>query len=106
MNAIHNGEVISALVIVQEGKTNDLETDITELDVRPEGGEFEIQVTANQAWTVHADVDWLHCNPSSGFGNGSFTITVDVLSSPRPREGHIKVVGDAGSEVVIIVNQH
>jgi hypothetical protein len=106
VNAIHNGEVISALVIVQEGKTNDLETDITELDVRPEGGEFEIQVTANQAWTVHTDVDWLHCNPSSGFGNGSFTITVDVLSSPRPREGHIKVVGDAGSEVVIIVNQH
>jgi hypothetical protein len=97
---------VGSFVIVQEGKTIDLETDVLQLDVHPEGGEFEVHVTSNQAWTVHADSDWLHCNPQSGFGNGSFTIEVDVLSSPRPREGHIKVVGEMGSEVVIVVSQH
>ena len=106
VNAIHSGQVVGSLVIVQEGKTIGLETDVLQLDVHPEGGEFEVHVTSNQAWTVHADSDWLHCNPQSGFGNGSFTIEVDVLSSPRPREGHIKVVGEMGSEVVIVVSQH
>jgi len=106
LNAIHAGEVLATLVIVQEGRPNLLETDITLLDVRPEGGNFEVNVTANQSWTVLADVDWLHCNPQSGSGNGSFTVTVDAMVSTRPREGHIKLNGATGVFVMITVSQH
>lgn len=106
LNAIHGGQVLATLVVVQEGKPNLLETDVIQLDVRPEGGDYVVQVTANQNWFVNVDVDWLHCNPQSGFGSGSFTITVDAAVSPRPREGHVKVGGETGSEVIITISQH
>lgn len=105
VNAVHNGQVLASLPVVQEGKPNILETDYTEIEVRPEGGDYVIQVTANQSWTVAVDVAWLHCNPQGGFGNGTFTITVDALSSPRPRTGHVKVSGSTGIEVMITIIQ-
>ena len=106
LNVVHNGQVLCSMVIVQEGKPNLLETDITQLDVRPEGGEYEIQVISNQEWTVMTDVPWLQCNPTSGFANGNFIVTVDPLPSPRPRTGHIKVSGSMNAEVIITVDQH
>lgn len=106
LNVVHNGQVLCTMVVVQEGKPNLLETDITQLDVRPEGGDYVIQVTSNQEWLVKTDVEWLHCNPTSGFANGSFTITVDELPSPRPRTGIVKVIGSLGAEVIITVDQH
>lgn len=104
--AIHNGQLLATLTVVQEGKPNLLEVDATQIDVRPEGGDYEIQVTANQAWRVVTNEDWLHCNPQNGFANGSFTITVDALQWGRPRTGYIKVSGETGIEVMITVDQH
>ena len=106
VKAVHAGQVLATMVVVQEGKPNILETDYTEVDVRPEGGDYVIQVTANQKWTVATNEEWIRCNPQSGFGNGSFTITVDALPSPRPRTGYIKVSGSTGAQVTITVNQH
>lgn len=106
VNVLHGGQILATLTIVQEGKQNILETEFTELEVHPEGGTYIINVTANQAWTVGVDVAWLHCDPMSGFANGSITLTVDPLVGVRPREGHIKLSGSDGSEVIIHVNQH
>ena len=106
VNAIHNGQEMATVIVVQEGKPNILETDITELDVRPEGGDFDIQVTSNQSWTVNTDVEWLQFEPQSGFGNKILTITVDPLVGVRPRTGHVKVSGETGNQVTITVNQH
>lgn len=106
VKAVHAGQVLATLVVVQEGRPDILETDYTEVDVRPEGGDYVIQVTANQKWTVATNEEWMRCNPQSGFGNGSFTITVDALPSPRPRTGYIKVSGSTGAQVMITVNQH
>ena len=106
VKAVHAGQVLATLVVVQEGRPDILETDYTEVDVRPEGGDYVIQVTANQKWTVATNEEWMRCNPQSGFGNGSFTITVDALPSPRPRTGYIKVSGSTGAQVTITVNQH
>jgi hypothetical protein len=106
VNAIHEGQVLATLVIVQEGLQNILETDITQIDARPEGGDYVIHVTANQNWTVATNETWIHCNPQSGFANGSFTITVDALPSPRPRTGYVKVSGSTGAQVMITVDQH
>jgi hypothetical protein len=106
VSAIHNGQEMANIIVVQEGKPNILETDITELDVRPEGGSYEIQVTSNQSWAVNADVNWIHYEPQSGFGNRILTVTVDPMMGARPRTGHIKLSGETGSLVIITVNQH
>jgi hypothetical protein len=106
LKALHAGQVMATLVVVQEGKPNILETDLTTLEVRPEGGDYVIQVTANQEWTVANNETWLRCNPQGGFANGSFTINVDPLPSPRPRTGYVKVSGSTGAQVMITVNQH
>ena len=106
LKAVHAGQIMATLVIVQEGKPNILETDFTQLDIHPEGGDYVIQVTANQEWSVATNESWIHCNPQSGFGNGSFTINVDALPSPRPRTGHVKVSGSTGAQVMITIEQH
>lgn len=106
VNAMHNGELLASMTIVQEGMPNILEADVTELEARPEGGEYTIHVTANQAWTLDVDVDWLGCNPASGFGNGEFVITVKPLVGARPRTGHVKLVGSMGTQLFITVVQH
>ena len=94
------------MIVVQEGKVYTLETDITELEVRPEGGTFEIQVSSNQSWTASTDVNWIHCSPLGDFGNKILTVTIDAMSGVRPRTGYIKLSGETGSQVVITVNQH
>ena len=106
VRAIHNGQVLGTMIVVQEGKIDTLEADITELDVRPEGGSFEIQVSSNQSWTVNTDVEWIHCDPLSDFGNKILTVTVDAMEGFRPRTGHIKLSGEMGNSVSITVNQH
>lgn len=106
VNVMHGGQLLDALVVVQEGRQNILELDITELDVRPEGGEFTVHVSSNQSWAVNFDVDWLHCNMMSGFGNKEVIITVDEMPGVRPRTGHVKFGGSLGSEATITVNQH
>ena len=106
VTAVHNGLEMASVVVFQEGKPNILETDMTELDVRPEGGSYEIQVTANQSWTVNVDVDWIHSDLQSGFGNKVLTITVDPMMGARPRTGHLKLSGETGSVVIVTVNQH
>ena len=106
VRAIHDGQVKATLVVVQEGKPDILETDVTSIDVRPEGGDFVVHVTANQSWTTKVNTEWMQCVPVGGFNNGSFTIRVESMPSTEPRTGQIKVVGSMGSVVVITVNQH
>lgn len=106
VRAINGGEVRAVLIVVQEGKPNILEADATYIDVRPEGGDFVVHVTANQSWAVKVNMDWMQCNPLSGVNNGSFTISVDPLPSTEPRVGQIKIVGSLGAVVMITVDQH
>lgn len=106
VTAFHNGQELATMVVAQEGKTYILETDITELDVRPEGGSYEIQVISNQSWAANADVNWIHYDPQSGFGNKTLTVTVDPMMGVRPRTGYIKLSGESGNQVIITVNQH
>lgn len=106
VNARHDGEWIGSLVIVQEGKPNIFETDVTEIEARPEGGEYTIQLTANQSWTLDCDSEWMTCTPGSGPGNCAITVNVEALANPRPRTGHIKLVGSTGAQIIVTVNQN
>lgn len=106
INIKNNGQVLGALIVIQEGKPNLFETNITELEARPEGGEYTIQLTANQSWTLNYDVDWLTCSPESGLGSSAIVVTVEALSNLRPRTGHIKIVGSTGVMIMVTVEQH
>lgn len=106
VNAMHNGEVLATMTVIQEGKPNILEVDVTEIEARPEGGEYTIHVTANQAWNISVDVDWISCTPLSGFGNGELVITVEALSGMMPRAGRVKLVGSTGAQEIITIVQH
>ena len=105
VRATHNEQVIGTMVVVQEAWSGFLETDITELDVRPEGGTFEIQVSSNLFWKVNTDVSWIHCDPLSDFGTKILTVKVDAKEGVRPRTGHIKLSSEEVS-VDITVNQY
>lgn len=107
IKALHNGQVLAELVVAQEGKPDLLEVDVTEVTVRPEGGEFTFHVTSNQNWTVVCDVDWMSCVPNSGFANGDVTVTVLPMMTAQPRTGHIQVKAESGKAVVItVIQQH
>lgn len=106
VNAMHNGQLLGTVTVVQEGYVSVLEASPTEIEARPEGGEYVIQVTANQSWVVTTNADWLHYTPDSGYNNGEFTITVDAMSIIQPRTGRVKITGSTGAEVIITVDQH
>ena len=106
VNAMHNGQLLGTVTVVQEGYVSVLEASPTEIEARPEGGEYVIQVTANQSWVVTTNADWLHYTPDSGYNNGEFTITVDAMSIIQPRTGRVKITGSTGTEVIITVDQH
>lgn len=106
VRALHNGQVMDEIVVVQEGKPDLLETNITEYESRPEETVFTLHITANQAWVLQTDVMWLHVNPTSGFGNDDVTVTVDAMVSTQPREGHITIKAASGKIVVVTVTQH
>jgi hypothetical protein len=106
VSASHNGQVMDEIVVVQEGKPDLLETDITEMDVRPEGADFTFHVTSNQNWLVVTDVDWMSCSPTSGFGSKDVTVTVQPLAGPRPRTGVIRIKAESGKAVSITVTQN
>lgn len=105
VRAMHNGQVMSEMIVVQEGKPDLLETDIMGIVAPAEGGEYTVHVTSNQGWSVVVGEIWMTVNPTSGFGNGDITVTVAPLMSMRPRTGNITIKADSGRMVVIEVKQ-
>lgn len=106
VKAKHNGQVKSTMVVLQEGRPNILETNITEIDARQEGGVFTIRLTANQQWVVENNVDWVKCSPLSGYGNKDLTVVVAPMSGISSRTGYLKINGSIGAQVLVKITQH
>ena len=105
IRAMHNGQVMDEIVVVQEGKPDLLEVTPTEIDVRPEGAELTIHISSLQGWTINSDVTWVSFEPVSGFGSRDVTLTVQSTMSTHPRTGHLKVTADSGRMVTVTINQ-
>lgn len=105
LRAKHHGQVMAELVIIQEGKPDLLETDITGIMAPGEGGEYTIHVTSNQGWAVVVSDLWMRATPTSGFGNGDIKVVVDPMNSTRPRTGTITIKAESGKIVVVEVKQ-
>ena len=106
LNVVHNGQLIGRAVIVQEGWPNIFETNVTEIEARPEGGEYIVHVTANQSWATSIDVGWITCTPTSGNGDGDITLMVTPIPVIQTRIGHVVLKGSTGREITITVTQH
>jgi hypothetical protein len=105
VNAVHGGQVLCTMVIVQEGKPDLLEVDVDQFDVRPEGGEFSFHITSNQSWVISTDVNWIHPTPESGFANTDVNVVVDAMMTTHPREGHMVIKAASGKTVTVTVTQ-
>lgn len=103
---VHGLQTMGNVVVIQEGRPNIFETDITEIEAHPEGGEYTIQLTANQSWTLNWDVEWMDCFPQNGTGSSTIVVNIRPMESTRPRTGHIKIVGSTEAQIIITVNQH
>ena len=93
------------VVVVQEGRPNILEADVTEINARPEGGTYTVHITANQSWNIETTADWVVCEPSSGNNNGEFIVKVNPLTMIQPRSTELRIYGSAGGYLVIPVSQ-
>lgn len=49
-----------------------------EVNIPGGGGEANVTVESNTSWTVKSNENWAAVNPTSGSGNGSFTIKVEA----------------------------
>lgn len=49
-----------------------------EVNVPDGGGEAKVSIESNTSWNVISNEKWVTANPSSGSGNGSFTIKVEA----------------------------
>lgn len=104
VEALFDGQVMGRVDIIQEGRPSSLATNITELNVGPEGGTYNIQLTANQAWGIGIDVDWIYCTPMEGVGDTVLEVIVKPMDFDLPRTGHIIIKTETES-VVVTVNQ-
>lgn len=105
IRALHNEQIMDVAVVAQEGKLYILQTDISLIEARPEGGQYTINVTSTMNWVVSKGAPWLSYTPTSGFGNGQIVVTIEPMSSPRPREAEIYITADNGATIVIPVSQ-
>ena len=106
VKVMHGGQVLAENVVTQEAWPDLLELDMSQAEVRPEGGEFTFHITSNQSWSIVWDVDWLSVAPNSGFANDDVTVTVNPMASPRPRTGTITVKAASGKIATLTVTQH
>ena len=101
----HNITLMGNVVVVQEGRPNILEADVTEINARPEGGTYTVHITANQSWNIETTADWVVCEPSSGNNNGEFIVKVNPLTMIQPRSTELRIYGSTGGYLVIPVSQ-
>lgn len=73
----------------------------TTLSVSGSGGNNEVTVIADGAWTAASDASWISLTTTSGSGNASVTLMVDANSDSSSRSG--EVVFTSGSESAAVV---
>ena len=108
-NTIHSGnnyvKVIATEFLPADDNVKYLSVSPDALQFAAAGGELSLAVTANQAWTVSTQDQFLEVSPASGEGNG----TVKVICAENPAEtgrtGSIIINGADNKTIEIAVSQ-
>ncbi len=61
-----------------------------------------VTVTGNVSWTVTDDQSWLSASPTSGSGNGSFTMSATANTATTSRTGTVTVSGGGITRTVAV----
>lgn len=97
--------VILAACGKEEAPTPALEVSPRQIEMESEGGDKDVNVTANVNWTVSSAASgWCTVSPASGVNNGSFKVTVKANTTLSPRETTITVKSE-NLEKTITVTQ-
>lgn len=100
--AICDDEGACLSCMVKQAGLEHLSLSSASLEVDAAGGSFDISVNSTQAWTASAADSWCTLNPSSGSGNGSFTVSVPAFNEAGKRSTVITVkAGQLESTVTV-----
>jgi hypothetical protein len=61
-----------------------------------------VTVTGNVSWTVTDDQSWLSASPTSGSGNGSFTLSATANTATTSRTGTVTVSGGGLTRTIAV----
>lgn len=99
------GDLKVNLAILQEGVVYTLDTDVKEIKALGSGGDFKINVYANQSWMISKGASWIHYEPENGSGDEAFAISVAPNAFPVVRECELHVIGEHNGLVIIKIIQ-
>ena len=86
-------------------ETQGILLDKTKVNVTPDGGSTNINITANVSWTASSDKNWLLVNPSSGTNNQTLTFTAEANISAIPRTAKVTVSATGVDSRTVSVSQ-
>lgn len=69
------------------------------------GGSQDVSVSSNLDWSVNEEVAWISADPTSGSGNGSFTVTVSENPDFTERTASIIVTGGDLTKYINIIQE-
>lgn len=77
----------------------------TTMDFTSGGGNQNLSITSNTAWTVSDTVNWITVAPASGSNNGTVVVTCSPNTSTTSRTTTISVAGTGASTSTVTVTQ-
>ena len=101
----HGTEVLDKVVVVQEGITSILTTDVSVIELPAEGGVEIVRLTANQSWRIRNTATWVECTPMQGTGDMEISVKAGPMETSEPREAVITIRGDLDAMTTITVRQ-
>jgi hypothetical protein len=95
------GETVT-VVVEQLGEAVSLSVTPENVFFEAAGGTETALVSSNVSWTASDNATWLTLNPSSGTGNGNFTITCQPYTGTQPRTATITVTGGGITRTITV----
>lgn len=82
-----------SIVVTQHKRM--LETDKSSILFTKDGGEMNVEVTAESSWTASTSVSWVRLSTTSGTGNGTIKVTAEPNAKHEERNAVIYLVSGA-----------
>ena len=100
---VSGGGITRTVAVTQAAPAaNNLTLSTTSLSLASGASSAAVTVTANVSWTVTDDQSWLSASPTSGSGNGSFTVSATANTGTTSRTGTVTATGGGLTRTVSV----